>query len=147
MFRECFRGGMAIRKKESETKTKARTSVAKKVAEPKVEDLKVVKATKKVVSEEKKKTTKSTEPTTSKACASRACASRASASKASATGPVAPKAAAKKTNSAPKERAVAVVDQDAIRNRAWEIWQSEGCPEGRADEHWRRAEQELKARI
>lgn len=116
---------MAIRKKASETKT----GVAKKAAEPKVEELKVVsKAMKEAVSEEKKKTTKST------------------ASKAS-TEPVAPKAAAKKTNSAPKERGAAVVDQEAIRNRAWEIWQSEGCPEGRADEHWQRAEQELRARI
>jgi len=30
-----------------------------------------------------------------------------------------------------------------IALRAWEIWQSEGCPDGRSLEHWRRAEQEL----
>ena len=34
---------------------------------------------------------------------------------------------------------------EAIRNRAHEIWESEGCPEGREAEHWARAEAELFA--
>jgi len=36
-----------------------------------------------------------------------------------------------------------VPEQAAIAKRAWEIWNSEGCPEGRAEEHWLRAEREL----
>ncbi len=35
------------------------------------------------------------------------------------------------------------VDSAAIAHRAWEIWQREGCPEGRAMEHWLQAEREL----
>ncbi len=35
------------------------------------------------------------------------------------------------------------VPRDLIEVRAYEIWLSEGCPEGRAPDHWRRAEQEL----
>jgi hypothetical protein len=35
------------------------------------------------------------------------------------------------------------IDNNAIAHRAWEIWQREGCPEGRALEHWLRAEREL----
>ena len=31
---------------------------------------------------------------------------------------------------------------ERIRRRAYEIWESEGSPEGRMDDHWRRAEQE-----
>lgn len=38
------------------------------------------------------------------------------------------------------------VDRDAIAHRAWEIWLSEGCPEGRDVEHWLRAESELSGR-
>ncbi|TGN59761.1 DUF2934 domain-containing protein [Paracoccus liaowanqingii] len=34
---------------------------------------------------------------------------------------------------------------EAIRSRAHEIWESEGCPEGREAEHWARAESELFA--
>jgi hypothetical protein len=37
-------------------------------------------------------------------------------------------------------------DTDRIRERAHEIWREEGCPEGHADEHWRRAERELTDR-
>lgn len=33
--------------------------------------------------------------------------------------------------------------QDRIRQRAHEIWESEGCPEGREAEHWAQAEAEL----
>lgn len=35
------------------------------------------------------------------------------------------------------------VPRDIIAVRAYEIWLSEGCPEGRALDHWKRAEQEL----
>ncbi len=31
----------------------------------------------------------------------------------------------------------------AVARRAREIWQNEGCPDGRAEEHWLRAEREL----
>ena len=37
-----------------------------------------------------------------------------------------------------------VVSNDAIANRAWQIWLKEGCPEGRALEHWLQAESELR---
>ena len=30
-----------------------------------------------------------------------------------------------------------------IRERAYEIWNTRGCPEGRADEHWLTAEREI----
>jgi hypothetical protein len=30
-----------------------------------------------------------------------------------------------------------------IRERAYEIWNAEGCPEGRADEYWLAAEREI----
>jgi hypothetical protein len=38
---------------------------------------------------------------------------------------------------------------DAIEQRAYELWQAEGCPEGRQLEFWLRAEQELseKSRV
>lgn len=32
---------------------------------------------------------------------------------------------------------------DRIRERAYAIWQSEGCPEGCAEKHWSAAEEEL----
>ncbi len=32
-----------------------------------------------------------------------------------------------------------------VRERAYEIWEREGCPEGKADEHWRKAEAEIAA--
>ena len=40
-----------------------------------------------------------------------------------------------------------MVDQDLtaqIRQRAFQIWQSEGCPEGRERIHWLRAEAEVR---
>ena len=37
------------------------------------------------------------------------------------------------------------LDHAAIAHRAWEIWQHEGCPEGRDMEHWLQAEKELGA--
>ena len=33
--------------------------------------------------------------------------------------------------------------EQRVRQRAHDIWQTEGCPEGRAEEHWARAEQEI----
>ncbi|OYZ92572.1 MAG: hypothetical protein B7X99_15870 [Rhizobiales bacterium 17-65-6] len=27
-------------------------------------------------------------------------------------------------------------EQDKIRHKAYQIWQEEGCPEGRSDVHW-----------
>ena len=33
--------------------------------------------------------------------------------------------------------------RDLIAKRAYQIWQQEGCPSGREEEHWLRAEQEL----
>ena len=35
------------------------------------------------------------------------------------------------------------VEEDEICRHAYEIWEREGRPEGRAEEHWRRAEAEL----
>lgn len=35
--------------------------------------------------------------------------------------------------------------EDQIRNRSYEIWQREGCPNGLADQHWFQAIAELKA--
>ncbi|MDR8052529.1 DUF2934 domain-containing protein [Burkholderia cenocepacia] len=32
-----------------------------------------------------------------------------------------------------------------IRERAYRLWQADGAPDGRADEYWRRAEQQLDA--
>ncbi len=32
-----------------------------------------------------------------------------------------------------------------VRDRAYEIWQAEGCPEGKEHEHWLRAEAEIAA--
>lgn len=32
-----------------------------------------------------------------------------------------------------------------VRERAYAIWESEGCPEGREVEHWLRAEAEVAA--
>lgn len=34
-----------------------------------------------------------------------------------------------------------------VRERAYEIWQEEGCPEGRGEEHWLRAEAEIQGRL
>lgn len=34
------------------------------------------------------------------------------------------------------------MDHDRIRERAYAIWESEGCPDGCADQHWSAAEAE-----
>lgn len=33
--------------------------------------------------------------------------------------------------------------KDRIRKRAYELWQQEGAPEGKRDDHWYRAEREI----
>jgi hypothetical protein len=33
--------------------------------------------------------------------------------------------------------------EERVRQRAYEIWQREGCPEGRAEEHWQMARTEI----
>jgi hypothetical protein len=35
------------------------------------------------------------------------------------------------------------LDDDFIRTRAYHIWEREGCPEGRAEDHWQMARSEL----
>lgn len=35
------------------------------------------------------------------------------------------------------------ITDDMIRARAYHIWQREGCPDGRADDHWQMARSEL----
>ncbi|WP_338045696.1 DUF2934 domain-containing protein [Oleisolibacter albus] len=43
-------------------------------------------------------------------------------------------------------RGNSMTDLDAqIRQRAYDIWQREGCPDGRQDEHWARAREEVLA--
>lgn len=34
---------------------------------------------------------------------------------------------------------------DRIRERAFELWQREGSPDGRAEDHWQQAEREIDA--
>ncbi|HYH23661.1 MAG TPA: DUF2934 domain-containing protein [Azospirillum sp.] len=36
------------------------------------------------------------------------------------------------------------MDEERIRRRAHEIWEREGCPEGRGDAHWEQARRELE---
>jgi len=38
-----------------------------------------------------------------------------------------------------------VTKEQIINDRAYEIWQAEGCPHGRALEHWLAAEREIKS--
>jgi Protein of unknown function (DUF2934) len=46
-----------------------------------------------------------------------------------------------------KNKAAAAADdlQSKIRERAYRIWQQEGSPEGRAQDHWHQAEREIDA--
>jgi hypothetical protein len=34
-------------------------------------------------------------------------------------------------------------DEEKIRRRAYELWESEGCPDGGAEAYWFRAEREI----
>jgi hypothetical protein len=38
-----------------------------------------------------------------------------------------------------------MIPEDAIRLRSYQIWQRQGCPDGKAVEHWLRAKSELEA--
>jgi hypothetical protein len=38
------------------------------------------------------------------------------------------------------------ISQEAIARRAYELWEAEGCPDGRATDHWLRAEEMLRGR-
>ena len=38
-----------------------------------------------------------------------------------------------------------MISEDTIRSRSFLIWQQEGCPEGKAPEHWARAKAQLAA--
>ncbi len=38
-----------------------------------------------------------------------------------------------------------MIPEDVIRQRSYEIWEREGCPEGRDIEHWLRARRELES--
>jgi hypothetical protein len=44
----------------------------------------------------------------------------------------------------PHSNAAQSVSHESIARRAYEIWQSEGCPDGCAMEHWLRALSDLK---
>ncbi len=37
------------------------------------------------------------------------------------------------------------IPREKIAERAYQIWQANGCPEGRAQEHWFQAERELRS--
>ncbi|WP_263263052.1 DUF2934 domain-containing protein [Pseudomonas sp. RIT-PI-S] len=37
------------------------------------------------------------------------------------------------------------VDEDKVRDRAYELWEREGRPEGAANSHWKQAADEIKA--
>ena len=63
-------------------------------------------------------------------------------------GPSSPRTGSfKKSAAKPKSSMIIESDyppaRETIAFRAWEIWQSSGCPEGKALEHWLQAEQEL----
>jgi len=38
------------------------------------------------------------------------------------------------------------IDEDRVRIRAYEIWQAEGCPDGRDVQHWQQAMAETTAK-
>src|SRR3954470_2354001 len=43
------------------------------------------------------------------------------------------------------EDAMSPEQEDRIKQRAYEIWEREGCPDGRDDVHWSMAVQEIRA--
>lgn len=56
-------------------------------------------------------------------------------------------AAATKTNGGSTTAAtVSTIAPGTIAQRAYEIWQESGCPNGMDQEHWFRAERELRAK-
>lgn len=36
-------------------------------------------------------------------------------------------------------------DEQRIREKAYELWQTDGAPEGKADEYWHRAREQIAA--
>lgn len=36
------------------------------------------------------------------------------------------------------------IEDDRIRERAYSLWEAEGCPDGCAERHWQQAEDELR---
>lgn len=56
------------------------------------------------------------------------------------------KAKAKAGNTAPPVQVQGAARPGDVAARAYEIWQQSGCPHGQDQEHWFRAEQELRAR-
>ena len=57
------------------------------------------------------------------------------------TAPVAASAAAPRASSAP------ALTSETVALRAYEIWLESGCPNGQHEEHWYRAERELRSRL
>ncbi len=48
------------------------------------------------------------------------------------------------TTAPPKPAAPAAPPAEKVALRAYQIWQESGCPEGKQEEHWFRAERELR---
>jgi hypothetical protein len=61
-----------------------------------------------------------------------------------ASKPVQKAEAPAKQVAAPQAAVKPQITPEAIAQRAFEIWQREGCPEGCEADHWFRAEQELR---
>lgn len=63
--------------------------------------------------------------------------------------PISPRSALSSPEKVPPFVALSPLEDKVYRRvvelRAWQIWQSEGCPENRAAEHWARAEAEVRA--
>ena len=63
------------------------------------------------------------------------------------TAPVAATAAATRASSAPRASNAPALTSDRVALRAYEIWLESGCPNGQHEEHWYRAERELRSRL
>ena len=50
------------------------------------------------------------------------------------------------TGTPPTEGSLLIVERELVARRAYEIWEAEGRPEGLAELHWQRAEEELLKR-
>ena len=48
---------------------------------------------------------------------------------------------------APRASGAPAFTSDVVALRAYEIWQECGCPHGQDEEHWYRAERELRSRL
>ena len=49
------------------------------------------------------------------------------------------------TAAAPAPKSAQPLSSDRVATRAYQIWQESGCPHGQHEEHWYRAERELRA--